>query len=190
MLASFITTADLLIWMYMMCVIAWAVLSTLVSFNIVNPYQPFAQRSMQVLDRLVQPALRPIQRLLPNFGGIDLSPIVLIFLLTFLQRAIYGLMDAQQLSIAFVQLIDAFLVLYMYCVGIFAVLGLLINFKLVNPYQRLVQIVMSILRALVNKPVIALRRYVPPVGKVDLAPWILLLLLFVARRALYMLLAL
>lgn len=190
MLQSVIDLVSSIIGIYIFCVIAWAVLSTLISFNIINRYQPFAQKAMRILDQLVQPALRPLQRILPNLGGLDLSPIILIFLLTFLQQFIYGLVDARYSYIAIIQLISSLIVLYMYCVGMYAVFGLLVNFRLVNPHQMLVSILMTILRALVNRPVIALRRYLPPVGKVDLAPWVLLLLLILLNQAVLRLLVL
>ena len=74
---------------YLICVIVWAVLSTLISFKVVNGYQPIVQRVMYALDRLVQPAIRPIQKYMPDLGGIDLAPIVLILLLNFASSALY-----------------------------------------------------------------------------------------------------
>lgn len=188
MLGSIISATSTVISLYIMVVIAWVIISTLVGFNIINRYQPLTQKIMFWLDRLVLPALRPIQRVLPNMGGFDLSPIVLIILLTFLQQFIFVLIDARYGTMAFVNLISSLLMFYVYCVGIYAVLGVLINFRLVNPNQTLVSIVMSMLRALVNPPVIRLRRVFPAIGKVDLAPWILLAALLILHRALLQLL--
>jgi len=185
MLATLLTVLSTAIGVYITLVIIWAIVSTLVSFNILNRHQPLTARVLYGLDRIVQPALRPIQRIMPDMGGLDLSPIVLIFLLTFLKEFVYGLVDTRFALIAFINLINAFLVLYIYCVAIYATLGLLINFKLVNPYQTLVNIVMNILRKLVNPPVTRIRRFVPPIGKIDFAPWILLALLMLAKVALY-----
>lgn len=70
---------------YIVIIIAWTILSTLISFRIVNSYQPIIQRLMIALDKLCLPVLRPIQKRLPDLGGFDLSPVVVILLITFLQ---------------------------------------------------------------------------------------------------------
>lgn len=67
---------------------AWVILSLLVHFNIVNPYQPFVRKLSQILDRLVEPALRPIRKYIPELGGVDLSPLVLILLLQFITNSL------------------------------------------------------------------------------------------------------
>jgi YggT family protein len=89
MLNPFIDLIAEAIYLYMICVIAQAVLATLISFKVVNGYQPVVQRVMYTLNRLVNPALKPIQRFLPDLGGIDISPIVLLLLLNFLRSALY-----------------------------------------------------------------------------------------------------
>lgn len=89
MLNPFITLIASAINIYLICVIAWAILATLISFNIVNRHQPLVSRMMYALDRLVSPALRPIQKYMPNLGGIDLSPIILILLLNFAINVLY-----------------------------------------------------------------------------------------------------
>lgn len=89
MFNPFIDLIASVIHLYLMCVITWAIVATLISFKIVNPYQPLVQRVMHILNRLVLPALRPIQRYMPDLGGIDLSPIVLILLLNFVTSALY-----------------------------------------------------------------------------------------------------
>ena len=89
MLNPFIILLANIISLYSFCVMAWAVLSMLIYFNIVNAYQPFVRKVMQVLNRLIEPALRPIQKILPDIGGIDLSPIVLLLLLDFLKNALF-----------------------------------------------------------------------------------------------------
>jgi YggT family protein len=66
--------------------IAAVVLTWLVAFNVVNTRNRFVYLLGDFLNRITEPALRPIRRLLPNFGGIDISPMVLILLLLFLQQ--------------------------------------------------------------------------------------------------------
>jgi YggT family protein len=75
---------DLYIWL----LIAGAVLIWLVAFNVVNTRNRFVYTVGDFLHRITEPALRPIRRLLPNLGGIDISPLVLIFGLMFLQQVL------------------------------------------------------------------------------------------------------
>ena len=74
--------------LYMWLVIIGVVLSWLVSFNVVNTSNRFVYMVGEFIDRLTEPALRPIRRVLPNLGNIDISPVVLILLLIFAQRFI------------------------------------------------------------------------------------------------------
>ncbi|MCJ2054102.1 YggT family protein [Methylobacterium sp. J-070] len=74
--------------LFIYVLIASAVLSWLVAFNVVNVRNPVVAQIGEVLYRLTEPALRPIRNLLPNLGGVDISPIILILLLLFVQRLI------------------------------------------------------------------------------------------------------
>jgi YggT family protein len=76
---------------YIWVLIAAAILSWLVAFNVVNPYNQVVRNISEVLYRLTEPALRPIRSLLPNLGGIDISPVILILLLLFIERLIFWL---------------------------------------------------------------------------------------------------
>ncbi len=78
---------DLYIWI----VIIGAVLSWLIAFNVVNTSNRFVYAVTDFLYRITEPALRPIRRWLPNLGGIDISPIVLILALIFLQMVLGNL---------------------------------------------------------------------------------------------------
>lgn len=89
MLNPFIDLIGNIIHLYLLCVVVWAVMATLISFKIVNAYQPIIQRVMFALNKLVEPALKPIRKYLPELGGIDISPIILILLLNFLRSALY-----------------------------------------------------------------------------------------------------
>lgn len=82
---------DLYIWVLLAAVVA----SWLVSFNVINTSNRLVASVVEFLYRLTEPALRPIRRFLPNLGGIDISPVVLILLLLFLKdlirdAALYG----------------------------------------------------------------------------------------------------
>jgi YggT family protein len=73
---------------YTWIIIASAVVSWLVAFNVVNTRNDVVRMIWDTLHRLTEPALRPIRRLLPNLGGIDVSPIILLLLIFFLERVI------------------------------------------------------------------------------------------------------
>jgi YggT family protein len=76
---------DTIIWFYLVLVIAAAVMSWLIAFDVLNTRSRIVYQVIDFLNRVTEPALRPIRRILPNLGGIDVSPIILILLLTFLR---------------------------------------------------------------------------------------------------------
>jgi YggT family protein len=84
----------LALWVYVMIVVITAILSWLIAFDIANPRHPLIGRLWDTLVRLTEPALAPIRRIMPNLGGIDLSPVVLIFLLQILQGVIRWLSNS------------------------------------------------------------------------------------------------
>jgi len=73
---------------YIWIIIANAILSWLVAFNVINLHNQFVYQVARALDGLTEPALRPIRNILPDLGGIDISPIALIFGLFFVQNLI------------------------------------------------------------------------------------------------------
>jgi YggT family protein len=74
--------------LYMWVIIISVVLSWLTAFNVVNTSNRFVYLVMDFTFRLTEPALQRIRRLLPNLGGIDISPVALILLLLFLQQIV------------------------------------------------------------------------------------------------------
>lgn len=71
-------------------VIVTAILSWLVAFDVINLRNPTIYRIVRALDAMVEPLLRPIRRVMPNLGGIDISPIILLLLLEFTQKVVDG----------------------------------------------------------------------------------------------------
>lgn len=77
---------------YIWVVIAWVIMSWLVSFNVVNRSNRLVYALGDILYRLTEPALRPIRRILPNLGSIDLSPLALILVLIFVQQVLVNIL--------------------------------------------------------------------------------------------------
>ena len=71
-------------------VIVQVILSWLVAFNVVNLHQPFIRALYTGMDRMTEPLYRPIRKLLPDFGGLDFSPIVLILLIQVVSMLVGG----------------------------------------------------------------------------------------------------
>ena len=74
--------------LYIWVVIAAAIFSWLVAFNVVNTRNQFVGAIGEFLYRVTEPVLRPIRNMLPNLGGIDISPIVLFLIIIFIQYVI------------------------------------------------------------------------------------------------------
>jgi len=78
----------LLIRIYIWVLIAQAILSWLLAFGVINRYNRGVSVIGDFLYRITEPALRPIRAILPNFGGIDISPVILILILYFVSDLI------------------------------------------------------------------------------------------------------
>ena len=65
------------------------ILSWLVAFNVINTYNDFVRGLLKGLDRITEPVYRPIRKLLPDFGGLDFSPMVVLLVLWILNQVLY-----------------------------------------------------------------------------------------------------
>ncbi|MBR1216923.1 YggT family protein [Bradyrhizobium sp. U87765 SZCCT0131] len=74
--------------LYVWLLIAAAIMSWLLAFNVVNGRNQFVASIGDFLYRITEPVLRPIRNRLPNLGGLDISPIILILIITLIQRVI------------------------------------------------------------------------------------------------------
>lgn len=83
---------DTLITLYVWILIASAILSWLVAFNVVNPSNQVVRSVGEFLWRVTEPVLAPIRRLLPNLGGIDVSPVILIIGLYFIRNMVFEIL--------------------------------------------------------------------------------------------------
>jgi YggT family protein len=73
---------------YIWIVIAMAIFSWLVAFNVVNTRNHAVAMIGDFLYRITEPVLRPIRNVMPNLGGIDISPIILFLIIIFIQKVI------------------------------------------------------------------------------------------------------
>lgn len=86
---SLLSLISTIIQIYIWLLIASAILSWLVAFNVINTSNRVIYMIGDFLYRVTEPVLRPIRSVLPNLGGIDISPVVLILLLYFLQNLLW-----------------------------------------------------------------------------------------------------
>ena len=80
---------DKVIDIYTWIVIVGAIMSWLVAFGVVNVSNKFIRMVVDVLYRLTEPVLRPIRSILPNLGGVDISPVILLLGLFFLRSLLW-----------------------------------------------------------------------------------------------------
>ena len=79
---------DLALELYIWLLIGAAILSWLIAFNVVNTRNQVVSMIGDFLFRITEPALRPIRNMLPSMGGIDISPVILILIIFFIQSVI------------------------------------------------------------------------------------------------------
>jgi len=84
-MCSAVRLIDFLLELYSWVLIAYVIVSLLMSFGVINAYNRFVNIVFDILQRATEPVLRPIRRLLPDMGPLDLSPLV-VFLLIWLAR--------------------------------------------------------------------------------------------------------
>ena len=73
---------------YTWVIIAVAILSWLIAFNVINIQNDLVRSIWNGLNALTEPCLRPIRRFMPNMGGLDISPIILLLIIFFIERVI------------------------------------------------------------------------------------------------------
>ena len=90
MLLAFVQIADLLLDILWWIIIGQVILSWLIAFNVINTSSGGVRAFLVALDRLTAPLYRPIRRLLPDFGGIDFSPLVILILIQVIKKLLDG----------------------------------------------------------------------------------------------------
>ena len=88
MLLLLLQIADLLLGVLRWIIIIQAIMSWLVAFNVINTYNDFVRQVLFALDKITEPIYRPIRKVMPDFGALDLSPLVALLLIIILQMVI------------------------------------------------------------------------------------------------------
>ncbi len=90
MLIAIFQILDLLLRVLGWVIIAQVILSWLIAFNVLNTSSQGLRAFVGAIDRILEPLYRPIRKLLPDFGGIDFSPLVLLLLIQILRMLLSG----------------------------------------------------------------------------------------------------
>jgi YggT family protein len=90
MLTALFDVVDFLLSILGWIIIGQVILSWLFAFNVLNTSSQGLRRFVEALDRILAPLYRPIRRLMPDFGGIDFSPLVLLILIQILRMLLNG----------------------------------------------------------------------------------------------------
>src|SRR5215210_3769797 len=98
MLRAIVDIASLLLTILTWIIIIQVILSWLLAFNVLNTSSPGVRAFAMAIDRVTAPLYRPIRRLMPDFGGIDFSPLVILILIQVVQRLLAGVADQYYLG--------------------------------------------------------------------------------------------
>ena len=90
MLVALVSIADLLLNVLFWIIIIQVILSWLLAFNVLNISSNGVRTFVVALDRLTAPLYRPIRRILPDFGGLDFSPLVILLLIEIIEKLLAG----------------------------------------------------------------------------------------------------
>jgi YggT family protein len=89
-LLMFIQIADILLTVLWWFIILQAILSWLIAFNVINTSNQFVAQMWATLERLTEPLYRPFRKIMPDFGGLDLTPMLVLVLIMILQGPVLG----------------------------------------------------------------------------------------------------
>jgi YggT family protein len=88
MLLSIVQILYILLSIIWWIIVIQAVMSWLIAFNVINTHNDFVRSIWQALDKITEPMYRPIRKILPDFGALDLSPLVVLLVLYILQTVV------------------------------------------------------------------------------------------------------
>jgi len=90
MVNALVQIAHYLLWILMWVIIIQVVLSWLLAFNVLNTSSQGVRTFALALERITAPLYRPIRRILPDFGGLDFSPLVILILIQVIKKLLAG----------------------------------------------------------------------------------------------------
>jgi|SRR6478736_3965030 len=90
MLHALFTVADYLLWILSLIIIIQVIISWLVAFNVLNTRSDGVRAFALALERITAPVYRPIRAMLPDFGGLDFSPLVILILIQIIRMLLAG----------------------------------------------------------------------------------------------------
>jgi len=91
-MTALIILIDQIVNLYIWTMVAYIIITWLIAFRIINPWQPFVRIALTFLGRIHEPLMSMVRRVLPDLGGIDISPIVLLLAVQFLRNRVIGLL--------------------------------------------------------------------------------------------------
>lgn len=89
---------DFLLMILMWIIIIQAILSWLIAFNVINTHNDFVRGIWTALERMTDPLYRPIRRILPDFGALDLSPLVVLLVIFFIRGTVIPYLMVQTMA--------------------------------------------------------------------------------------------
>lgn len=184
------TALSMAITVYIAVIVVGVVLSWLIAFNVINRRNQLVYTVADLCHQATEPALRPIRRRLPLFGGMDISPLVLILGLTFLRDVVLRATSLQSLlwlTLAYVMML---ITLYIWLVIIGAILSWLIAFDVINRRNPLVYTIAEGLYRITEPALRPIRNLLPDLGGLDVSPVILIVALIILREGINQLLLL
>ncbi|WP_265569693.1 YggT family protein [Sphingomicrobium nitratireducens] len=90
MIFALFQIVDMLLQVLTWIIIGQVILSWLFAFNVINPHSGFVRTLVEVLERITAPFYRPIRKFMPDFGGLDFSPLVLLLAIYIVRQLLYG----------------------------------------------------------------------------------------------------
>ena len=164
----------ILLQLYWWVLLIMIIMSWLISFNVINTRNQFVATVWQVLNQLTDPVLKPIRRFMPNFSGLDLSPLAALVLLQlvitwllFLMVAGAAMPPGTLVWYALLRIIVGTIRLYFFAILVHVVLSW-VSPGHWNP-------LISVLNSLVAPVLRPVRRVIPPIGGLDLSPLFVLI---------------
>jgi YggT family protein len=88
MLIPLVQIVDYLLWILLWIIIIQAILSWLIAFNVINTHNDFVRQLLYALNRMTEPLYRPIRRIMPDFGMLDFSPLVVLLVIQILRSIV------------------------------------------------------------------------------------------------------